>query len=312
MAVPSSEAPTAVLGEPLVTPAAVASRRSVSSTTPAAAPRPWEDDADDTVSDAPVFDPDDDDSDDEDFVDPFGDPADPLYAQKRAQKLSTQWKEAVWIPMAFATVPIMMMSAVAPVVAAVLAAVLAWAMHIVGVASQAQLQRETRRGGMRRGGDGMLVAVGLPWYAVKALVAAVPGMLLGLLVFVLMGAASVLMPGTSTVGLPIGSSGTLSLPLPSGLPRGPVGWMLGLGGALGWIGMAFAPAAATLRMGLGRVWARRMPDGGGRLAAQIAAQRTRTARMIVVVATVVFVIATLTVLLTSGAVDWFPLSVESS
>ena len=312
MAVPSSEAPTAVLGEPLVTPAAVAARRSVSSTTPAAAPRPWEDDADDTVSNAPVFDPDDDDSDDEGFVDPFGDPADPLYAQKRAQKLSSQWKEAVWIPMSLATVPIMMMSAVAPVVAAMLAAVLTWAMHVVGVASQAQLQRETRRGGMRRGGDGMLVAVGLPWYAVKALVAAIPGMLLGLLVFVLMSAASVLMPGTSTVGLPIGSSGTLSLPLPSGLPRGPVGWMLGLGGALGWIGMAFAPAAATLRMGLGRVWARRMPDGGGRLAAQIAAQRTRTARMIVVVATVVFVIATLTVLLTSGAVDWFPLSVESS
>lgn len=325
MPVPADEpagTPTAVLGTPLQAPESEPAarqpqpRRSVSSNRQStAAPTAWatsrDDDTDPASADDPVFDPDAaDDQGPEMAADPFGDPSDPAYAERRSQGLAARWKGAVWVPLALAAVPIALMCAVVPVVAALLVAVFAWVMHTVGVASLAQLRRETKRGGMRQGGDRMLTVVTLPWHLLRAFVAAVPGMLFALVVLVLMAAAAALVPGSSTVGLPIGPAGVVSLPLPSGSPRGAVGWMLGLGGALGWVGMAFAPSSDTLRVGLGRIWARRFPDGGagGGLAGQIASQRTRTTRLVVVVMAMALTIAALTVVLTSGAIDWFPLA----
>lgn len=150
--------------------------------------------------------------------------------------------------------------AVIPAVAAVLqpliglaaAAVLMWLLFTVGYSAESQIERESRRGGMRKGSDAALRVVQLPWHLVKGLLAA-----LGRSVqFALIDLAGMV---GATVALQLPWAMT---PMPEGMwpyelpwltdgPLSPTGLALALVAAGAWILTTMWPNGGMLRLGAG-------------------------------------------------------------
>lgn len=156
------------------------------------------------------------------------------------------------LPCLLLTAPIALLAASAPLIAMLLMAALLWLMLTAGLSTEAQLRRESRHGGERRGGDVLWRLASLPWHALKGLALALPRMAAALVVF-LCGTAlaiPVAQLPTGTFVLPLGTGG-FSLTLPSDAPASATGATLALFTACGWLFAAMAISPDTVRIGAG-------------------------------------------------------------
>ena len=129
-----------------------------------------------------------------------------------------------------------LLTALAPVSALAAAGILLWALSTAGWSIKAQIERELRRGGPRRGTDRLLNAAALPWHLLKGLAAALlrlPGMILVQVLVVLpltwAGALT-----TVHTGLTLGGH-LLNFPLPAARPLSVGGLAMALATLAGWL-----------------------------------------------------------------------------
>ena len=129
-----------------------------------------------------------------------------------------------------------LLTALAPVSALATAGILLWALSTAGWSIKAQIERELRRDGPRRGTDRLLNAAALPWHLLKGLGAALlrlPGMIL---VQVLVALPLTWAGALTTVraGLTLGEH-LLTLPLPAARPLSAGGLAMALATLAGWL-----------------------------------------------------------------------------
>ena len=129
-----------------------------------------------------------------------------------------------------------LLTALAPVSALATAGILLWALSTAGWSIKAQIERELRRDGPRRGTDRLLNAAALPWHLLKGLAAALlrlPGMIL---VQVLVALPLTWAGALTTVraGLTLGEH-LLTLPLPAARPLSAGGLAMALATLAGWL-----------------------------------------------------------------------------
>ncbi|WEV75357.1 serine/threonine protein kinase [Bifidobacterium sp. ESL0800] len=158
------------------------------------------------------------------------------------------------LPLWLLAIPLALLSASVPLISICCATALLWFLLTLGYSEEAQLEREGRRGGIRKGGDTALRTVSLPWHILKALLFTVPRALV--LVFIA-GVGPVvfnLVSGLPThmVALSAGSL-NLPLPLPADLSLSYSSLSLAVFMAAAWLVTAFGPKATSLRIGAGRL-----------------------------------------------------------
>ena len=129
-----------------------------------------------------------------------------------------------------------LLTVLAPVSALATAGILLWALSTAGWSIKAQIERELRRDGPRRGTDRLLNAAALPWHLLRGLAAALlrlPGIILiQVLVALPLTWAGILT--TVRAGLTLGGH-LLTLPLPAARPLSAGGLAMALATLVGWL-----------------------------------------------------------------------------
>ena len=129
-----------------------------------------------------------------------------------------------------------LLTGLAPVSALAAAGILLWALSTAGWSIKAQIERELRRDGPRRGTDRLLNAAALPWHLLKGLAAALlrlPGIILvQVLVALLLTWSGALT--TVRAGLALGGH-LLTFPLPAARPLSAGGLAMALATLAGWL-----------------------------------------------------------------------------
>ena len=162
------------------------------------------------------------------------------------------------------TLPLALLAAI-PALAALLhlvagvaaAALLFWLLLTIGSNIESQLEREGRRGGIRKGSDTALRLLSLPWHLVKAAVWALGRTLLFACVDIatVVAATLILQLPWAMAPLPI-DIWPHAIPWLTDGPLSITGLTLACMAAVSWLLTAFWPHAMTLRLGAGRLFAR--------------------------------------------------------
>ncbi|NMN02704.1 Protein kinase domain [Bifidobacterium sp. DSM 109963] len=144
-----------------------------------------------------------------------------------------------------------------PVAGVLVATLLFWLLLTVGSNIESQLERESRRGGVRKGTDTALRLLSLPWHLVKAAVWALGRALLFACVDIaaVVTAALILQLPWAMTPLPI-DIWPHAIPWLTDGPLSITGLTLACMAAVSWLLTAFWPHATTLRLGAGRLFAR--------------------------------------------------------
>lgn len=145
-------------------------------------------------------------------------------------------------------VPVSLLGACMPLWTVVLCAGAAWLFATIGINAMAQLDRESRRGGMRKRSDQALRIAALPWHMCKALPGALATALLASLVAMVVLLACMMVTSLPTATLRLWG---MDVVLPSDTSLSATGATLALSWALGWLVAACTPAAGPIRFGLG-------------------------------------------------------------
>ncbi|KFJ01438.1 protein kinase [Bifidobacterium stellenboschense] len=158
------------------------------------------------------------------------------------------------------SVAVLCLMAVVPAIAAVFhpliglatAAALMWLLFTIGYSAEAQIERESRRGGMRKGSDSALRVVQLPWHLLKGLFAALGRSVQFALIDLagMIAAAAALQLPWAMVPLPDGVW-PYELPWLTDGPLSPTGLALAGMAAIAWILTTLWPAGGMLRLGAG-------------------------------------------------------------
>ena len=156
------------------------------------------------------------------------------------------------LPCALMAIPVAVCGLFSLWIAFSAALIIACALAAIGFNTEAQLEREGKRGGGRKGSDWLLRLVGLPWHVVKGLGMAVARTLI-MLAVVALG----LSIATVVLQLPYAIVDTnvlgLSIPLPT-LIEGPLsesGLAQAAFCAIGWLVAMVTPGATVMRLGGG-------------------------------------------------------------
>lgn len=167
------------------------------------------------------------------------------------------------LPLWLLAIPLALFSASMPVISICCATALLWFLLTLGYSEEGQLEREGRRGGIRKGGDPALRAVSLPWHILKALIFTIPR---ALILIVIAGVGPVvvnLVSGLPThmVALTI-ASWHLPLPLPADVSLSYSSASLAILMAATWLVIVFGPKNTLLRIGAGRLRGSAYPEPG--------------------------------------------------
>ena len=153
-------------------------------------------------------------------------------------------------PLAWMTVVPAVAALFDPSFALLAALLLFWVTLTVGYSAQAQLDREERRGGVRRGSDAALRVVQLPWHTAKGFGFAA----LRAALFALVDAAAS-WAAMAALNLPWGYMRVdvwpYTLPWPAGDPLSRTSFAMAGMAAVAWLVTAFWPRAHVLRLGAG-------------------------------------------------------------
>lgn len=225
---------------------------------------------------------------DQPFPQPYVNPAD----VRRGQ----YWSHGM-LPLWLLTVPVAVIAASVPAASVITAALLLWLLMTVGYSAESQLEREARRGGERKGTDGLINAASLPWHLLKALGATVVRMLPFVAAAIAVPAAAMIVLGLPVIhiGLPV-ASWTVTVPLLSDVPVSASGLALGGGAAIGWLLTVFASKNASLRLGCGALRGYDPQSSGSRR------------DTLLMLAWIALTAGAVVALLTGTAIDWWPLS----
>ena len=156
------------------------------------------------------------------------------------------------MPLWFIALPLAALTANLPVIALFVAAAMLWLMLTLACDASSQLDRESKRGGERKGSDSLVRAATLPWHLLKGLLLTLPRMAL-ITVICAVGstiAAMLLNLPVETAQLPIGPW-SLPMPIFTDIPASASGLTLAGFMAAGWLVTVFGPQSATVRLGAG-------------------------------------------------------------
>lgn len=156
------------------------------------------------------------------------------------------------MPLWFIALPLAALTANLPVIALFFAAAMLWLMLTLACDASSQLDRESKRGGERKGSDSLVRAATLPWHLLKGLLLTLPRMAL-ITVICAVGsaiAAMLLNLPVETAQLPIGPW-SLPMPIFTDIPASASGLTLAGFMAAGWLVTVFGPQSATVRLGAG-------------------------------------------------------------
>lgn len=164
------------------------------------------------------------------------------------------------LPLFILTLPLAALAAPLPQVALIAAAALLWLLLTAGYNTAAQLERESKRGGTRKGTDTMLRVAAIPWHLLKGLLAAIPHVLAMALVAVALtavGAWALNLP-YAMVDLFVGDW-VIPLPILTDTPLSYTGLTLACATAVGWLLTVFGPRSKMVRLGAGALRGGRLP-----------------------------------------------------
>ena len=149
--------------------------------------------------------------------------------------------------------PLAALAANAPLVAIIAATALLWLLLTLAYNTEPQLEREGKRGGERKNSDSWIRVATFPWHLVKALLLAIPRILL--LVIIYMAGTAV---ATAALALPVHTISWyftadwgIPVPLLNDVPFSASGLALGGFMAIGWLVTVFAPQSMMIRLGGG-------------------------------------------------------------
>lgn len=157
------------------------------------------------------------------------------------------------LPLILLSVPLAALAANAPLVAIIAATALLWLLLTLAYNTEPQLEREGKRGGERKNSDSWIRVATFPWHLVKALLLAIPRILL--LVIIYMAGTAV---ATAALALPVHTISWyftadwgIPVPLLNDVPFSASGLALGGFMAIGWLVTVFAPQSMMIRLGGG-------------------------------------------------------------
>lgn len=157
------------------------------------------------------------------------------------------------LPLILLAAPLAALAANAPLVAIIAATALLWLLLTLAYNTEPQLEREGKRGGERKNSDSWIRVATFPWHLVKALLMAIPRILL--LVIIYMAGTAV---ATAALALPVHTISWyftadwgIPVPLLNDVPFSASGLALGGFMAIGWLVTVFAPQSMMIRLGGG-------------------------------------------------------------
>lgn len=157
------------------------------------------------------------------------------------------------LPLILLAAPLAALAANAPLVAIIAATSLLWLLLTLAYNTEPQLEREGKRGGERKNSDSWIRVATFPWHLVKALLLAIPRILL--LVIIYMAGTAV---ATAALALPVHTISWyftadwgIPVPLLNDVPFSASGLALGGFMAIGWLVTVFAPQSMMIRLGGG-------------------------------------------------------------
>ena len=157
------------------------------------------------------------------------------------------------LPLILLAAPLAALAANAPLVAIIAATALLWLLLTLAYNTEPQLEREGKRGGERKNSDSWIRVATFPWHLVKALLLAIPRILL--LVIIYMAGTAV---ATAALALPVHTISWyftadwgIPVPLLNDVPFSASGLALGGFMAIGWVVTVFAPQSMMIRLGGG-------------------------------------------------------------
>lgn len=157
------------------------------------------------------------------------------------------------LPLILLAAPLAALAANAPLVAIIAATALLWLLLTLAYNTEPQLEREGKRGGERKNSDSWIRVATFPWHLVKALLLAIPRILL--LVIIYMAGTAV---ATAALALPVHTISWyftadwgIPVPLLNDVPFSASGLALGGFMAIGWLVTVFAPQSMMIRLGSG-------------------------------------------------------------
>ena len=154
------------------------------------------------------------------------------------------------------------MAASMPLAAMVAATLLCWLLLTIGYSTDAQLQREYRRGGTHSAGDTAMRIITLPWHALRGLPAAIGRGLLAVATLALGSTLATLIFSLPVVNTRFAIGGiTIVVPIIAASPVSPSGLALAICAAISWIIGMLAPAPTMLRLGTGTLLGLNRPAG---------------------------------------------------
>lgn len=223
------------------------------------------------------------------------------------------------LPLAALTVPVAITAAAMPLIAWILAGVLIWLLIAIGLNTGSQLDRESKRGGTRKRGDGALRVATMPWHIVKGLALTIPRALLAGIIATLVVIIAALALHLPTFPAPWHANGwVVPFVLLAGHPLSVSGCVLAGAAAIGWLVGVFAPGATAIRLGSGAL--RGLPrDTGSALSAEGNSETGQNdaperkgaggRQTTLLVIWLMLVVAAVVAMLMTGAINWVPLMV---
>ncbi|TPF96686.1 hypothetical protein EP30_06340 [Bifidobacterium sp. UTCIF-39] len=222
--------------------------------------------------------------------------------------------------------PLCLFTASTPAAGLMSASFLLWAFTVMGLSRNSQLERENKRGGLRKGTDGALIIGSLPWHLIKGLALTVIPTLLMLALFAALTAfltTALMLPSTTGTILAFGTQ--LRFPLLAGSALSASGFTLMACMAAAWFAAALGPYSRFARLGAGTLrgdLGAPSPSIDANLAAagapgmpppeeqerlqQSAHRRGWTLTLI----WLVLILAGVAMLLAGGSIDWAPIMLD--
>ena len=157
------------------------------------------------------------------------------------------------LPLFLLAIPLSALSASFPIIGAAAAVVMLWLLLVLSYNEEAQLEREGRRGGERKGSDALIRTATLPWHLIKGLLFAIPRAILLLIIDIVgVAVASVALAlPVNTIPWYVTAGWGFGLPLLSDVPLSTSGMALAGFMAVGWLVTVFGPQAMMMRLGAG-------------------------------------------------------------
>ena len=157
------------------------------------------------------------------------------------------------LPLILLAAPLAALAANAPLVAIIAATALLWLLLTLAYNTEPQLEREGKRGGERKNSDSWIRVATFPWHLVKALLLAIPRILLLVIIYIAgtaVATAALALP-VHTISWYFTADWGIPVPLLNDVPFSASGLALGGFMAIGWLVTVFAPQSMMIRLGGG-------------------------------------------------------------